>query len=266
MRSQKHRASRTEAYGKMSARGGALFLARWTTDWDCGYDTGWWHCIKDSAFDIYAINQNYRYKIRKGSKQFEVKQIAPLQYEEELYSVQAAAFSAYPTAYRPSVNYDAFIKSIEGWKKSITFGAFFKETGRLCGYAQIIDHGSYLSLSVQKTDPAYEKYQINAAIVYQILQDYDERLRNGAYLCDGERNIMHETAFQDYLEKYFGFRKAFCKLNIAYSPKIKWAVSILYPFRKMLSKIDIKLFKQITAVLKMEEIVRKEQKHEHLAD
>lgn len=247
-------------------RGGALFLARWTTDWDCGYDTGWWHVIKDAPYDMFSVKAKRRYVVNQGIRFFDVIAIDPLQYAEELYSVQAAAFSAYLTAYRPSVNYDAFIKSIEGWKKSITFGAFFKETGRLCGYAQIIDHGSYLSLSVQKTDPAYEKYQINAAIVYQILQDYDERLRNGAYLCDGERNIMHETAFQDYLEKYFGFRKAFCKLNIAYSPKIKWAVSILYLFRKMLSKIDIKLFKQITAVLKMEEIVRKEQKHEHLAD
>ena len=220
----------------MECQGGIPVLVRWTTDWDCGYNTGWWYCIKDSTFDIYAINQNYRYKIRKGSKQFEVKQIDPLQYAEELYFVQVAAFSAYPTSYRPSVNHDAFIKSIEGWEKLTTFGAFFRETGRLCGYAQIIDHGSYLSLSVQKTDPAYEKYQINAAIVYQILQDYDERLRNGAYLCDGERNIMHETAFQDYLEKYFGFRKAYCLLHIAYRPAMGWAVKFLYPLRSVLKK------------------------------
>lgn len=131
-----------------------------------------------------------------------------------------------------------------------------------------IDHGSYLSLSVQKTDPAYEKYQINAAIVYQILQDYDERLRNGAYLCDGERNIMHETAFQDYLEKYFGFRKAYCLLHIAYRPAMRWAIKFLYPLCSVLKKLDkIKIIHQVNGVLKMEEIIKEKRiNHEYMAD
>ena len=27
-------------------------LARWTSEYDCGYDTNWWYVIKDSRFDI----------------------------------------------------------------------------------------------------------------------------------------------------------------------------------------------------------------------
>jgi hypothetical protein len=33
-------------------REGMPLLARWTSDFDCGYETEWWYCIKDSPFDI----------------------------------------------------------------------------------------------------------------------------------------------------------------------------------------------------------------------
>ena len=38
-----------------NARGGAPVLARWTSDWDCGYETEWWYVIKDEPFDITAL-------------------------------------------------------------------------------------------------------------------------------------------------------------------------------------------------------------------
>ena len=82
-------------------------------------------------------------------------------------------------------------------------------------------------------------------------------LANGTIICDGARSINHETHFQDYLEKYFDFRKAYCKLHIEYNPKIKWSIPLLYSMRKMLLKFDgIGFVHQINAVLKMEEIVR----------
>ena len=27
-------------------------MARWTTDWDCGYQTQWWYCIRDGKVNI----------------------------------------------------------------------------------------------------------------------------------------------------------------------------------------------------------------------
>lgn len=46
-------------------------------------------------------------------------------------------------------------------------------------------------------------------MVARILEDNNDRLNKGFYINDGARSIRHETAFQDYLEKYFGFRKAY---------------------------------------------------------
>lgn len=102
--------------------------------------------------------------------------------------------------------------------------------------------------------PESEKKGINAAMVAAIVEDYNDRLGKNFYINDGARSISHETNFQDYLEKCFGFRKAYCKLHIAYNPRIKWAVKVLLPFRKILCKFDeIGFIHQIDSVLKMEE-------------
>ena len=108
---------------------------------------------------------------------------------------------------------------------------------------------------MQKTNPEYEKYALNAALVEKVVSHYQDFLTNCGVICDEARSINHETAFQDYLEKYFGFRKAYCKLHVAYNPRVKWLIKLLYPFRKILIKLDgIGAIHQVNAVLRMEEI------------
>ncbi len=79
-------------------------------------------------------------------------------------------------------------------------------------------------------------------MVARILEDNNDSLNKGFYINDGARSIRHETAFQDYLEKYFGFRKAYCKLHIAYRFPVNIAVKLLYPFRKKIKKaVDLEV-------------------------
>ena len=114
---------------------------------------------------------------------------------------------------------------------------------------------------MQKTVPEYEKAGVNFALVHAILVDREQFLRDGGYICDGARSISHETNFQDFLERYFGFRKAYCRLHVRYKPRIAFAVKVLYPFRKILKALDgIRLIHKINAILKMEEIIRNRQK------
>ena len=234
----------------------AEILARWTTDFDCGYETNWWYVIKDTPFNISELKAKRRYEINKGIKNFEVKKIDPCEFKEELYCVQVAAFSAYPEKYRPTVDKDVFIKGIDNWKEHTVFGAFFRESNELCGYALLSRNGEkWVGFNVQKTNPEYEKYALNAALVEKVLSHYQDFLTNCGVICDGARSINHETAFQDYLEKYFGFRKAYCKLHVAYNPRVKWLIKLLYPFRKILIKLDgIGAIHQVNAVLRMEGI------------
>ena len=112
-----------------------------------------------------------------------------------------------------------------------------------------------LHFQVLKTRPDSEKLAVNAAIVDKILRDFQQKLEQGYFICDGERSVFHETAFQDYLEKYFGFRKAYCKLSIAYNPVIKGMLLFLYRFRSILGKFDfLGLIHKINAILAMQEI------------
>lgn len=233
-------------------------LARWTTEFDCGYETTWWYVIKDGPFDIMDLKSKRRYEINKGIKNFDVKVINPEQYEEEMYSIQVAAYSAYPKKYRPKIDKNSFIDSLANWGQYTVLGAFYRKTNEMVGYAYFEwESDNYIGFKVLKTNPEYEKYSINAALVEKILSYLSNFLESGGIICDGSRNISHETKFQDYLEKYFGFRKAYCKLHVAYNPRIKWLIKLLYPVRRVLLKFDeVGIIHQANSILYMEELVR----------
>lgn len=234
------------------------FLARWVTDFDCSYETNWWYIIKDKPFDISELKAKRRYEITKGLRNFDVRIINPNVYIEELYGVQVKAFSAYPKKYRPDIDKDKFLKSVEKWNNYKVYGAFYTLTGELCGYALLNQLSDICAdFCVLKTNPDFERFGLNAAIVAMVLDDNKEFLSCGGYITDGSRSINHETNFQDYLEKYFNFRKAYCKLNIEFNPKLRWLIKFLYPLRKLFYRFDnFVLIHQLNAVMKMEAISR----------
>ena len=237
---------------------GAPLLARWTTDFDCGRETNWWYVIKDTPFDINALKAKRRYEINKGNRNFDVREIDPSEWAEGLYAVAVAAYASYPEAYRPSVSHDRFVSDVGRWDFQRVYGAFSAEDGTLCGYACLgkgRSAGNCVHFTVMKTVPSCERLGINAAIVCKILEDHAELLGAGGYICDGERSVNHETAFQDYLEKYFAFRKAYCRLHVVYRPCVKLLVRMAYPFRRVLKKMGTaKLIGKLNALLRMEEI------------
>lgn len=235
--------------------GGIPLLARWTTDYDCGYETGWWYVVKDTPFDITALKAKRRYEINKGKKNFEVRRINPLEYVNELFRVQVCALESWPKKYRPNIQKEDFEKDVTKWNDDIVYGGFSRETNELCGFAYLKVYPKHLEFSVLRVNPETERIGINAAMVYGILEDYDKRLEKEFYICDGARSIRHETAFQDYLEKYFGFRKAYCKLKILYRFPLNIMVKILFPFRKKINN-ESKIGSLLCAILKMEEFHR----------
>lgn len=126
----------------------------------------------------------------------------------------------------------------------------------MVSYCTFEKRASYIEWSVLKSIPQYERLKVNAAIISYSLEYFNEAIIQGYYVHGGERNISHETTFQEYLERTFGFRKAYCKVHVVYRPCIKIIVDILYPFRGILSKIHNRLFHNINAILKMETICR----------
>lgn len=248
--------------GRIWKSAGSPLFARWVSDFDCNEQTNWWYVIKDDEYDIQSLKAKRRYEITKARKNFKVEIIRPDEYCEEMFEVQTAAYSAYPEKYRPTTNYDAFKKDMEKWD-GIIFAAFSTisesdEKRLMCGYAYVRPEERRLNFIFQQTRPDYEKYGVNAALVDAILLYFNDEIKDGKkYISDGQRSVNHETAFQDYLEKYFGFRKAYCRLNIVYRPSIKWLIPILFSTRKLLKRFDgIGVVHMINGVMKMEEIRR----------
>lgn len=232
-------------------------LARWTSDFDCGHETNWWYVIKDTPFDISALKSSRRYEITKGNRHFTVTVIEPSEWSEDIYRIAAAAYETYPESYRPQIHHDSFTSGVKNWRFYRTYGAFSKEDGSLCGYACLNRDRNYIEFCTMKALPEKERLGLNAAMVNKILVDHASFLSGGGYICDGARNIQHETAFQAYLEKYFGFRKAYCRLHLAYSPRFKIIIGALYRFRKLIEAFDaIPLVRKAAALLRMEEIYR----------
>lgn len=245
------------ASGEIFSKGG--ILARYTTDFDCGIEKDWWYIIKDNSFDISKLKSKQRYVVKQGRKNFEVKIIDPCEFKEEIFAVAEEAFGAYPKKYRPVLSKEKFFADIGTWanNKKIVHGAFSIDTNKLAGYAITFEFNKCIQFDVLKTIPSFEKMQVNAALVDGILAHYSFKLENGYYICNGARNILHETNFPDYLIKYFHFRKAYCKLHVWYNPKFSKLIKLLYKLRKIFYKFDfIKKVHQLNGVLKMEEIVR----------
>ena len=245
--------------GSVWAMDGCPLFAEWTTDYDCGYETDWWYCVMDRPFDLLRLKAKRRYVINKGNRLFDVKEIFPPDYKKQLSAVQEAAFSAYPEKYRPKTDEHGFykwmdqlaVKIHEG--KCIFYGAFYRETQTLCGYLIVAVGEDYQECDTLKTDPAYEKYQVNAALVYRWVVDAGELIRRGGYIENGTRTINHETAFQEYLERYFGFRKAYCLLHIRYRPGMGLVMALLRKMKHIFIKFDsIGIVHQINALLRLD--------------
>ena len=235
--------------------GGYRFIT-YVTDFDCAEETPWWYVIKDTPLVVEEIpSAKKRYRINKGLKYSHVRKIDPMEYGRALYHCYVKAQERYQ-AHDGALSEEAFLRGLEK-DTADYYGVFFKETGELVAYGKNDLYGDCVGMSVMKFHPEYLKYEISAALTYQIVHDY---MCDGSckYVMDGQRSIRHKTNIQDYLEHNFGFRKAYCRLQMIYSPKMKVVVSLLYPFRRLIEKLAGKqvFLNNVASVLKMEEIAR----------
>jgi len=236
-----------------------LAFARWTTHFDCGTPTEWWYCIKDEPVKLDSLTSKQRYRVNKGLKNTVIKRLLSneiLNYADDLYQVTVACLIEYPKKYRKIPEKQGFVADLANPERDVWI-CIDKTTETICGYSfcTIKDDMAYLKLV--KVMPEFKKNEVNAALAYELCHYYlnDLSLR---YLCDGERNIRHETHYQDFLIKTLGFRYAYCQLNIVYHPLVQWIVKMLYPFRSIVRFFGeySPLMYNVSCVLKQEQIVR----------
>lgn len=241
---------------------GGLFC-RWTTDFDCGHETEWWYCLRDTPIDLDQFKSKTRNEINRGLrttsyrllKADEVKSLLPA-----MLNVAVESFSEYPEKYRPVLNEDVFSSQMAKYIKNECtdiWGCFDVETSEMVGYSLCGVIDGVVHLWIVKIRPAFLRNRVNAGLVFTLCRYYLNE-KSCRYVCDGQRNIRHETNYQDFLIKTLGFRKAFCRLNIVYSPIMNVVVKTLYPIRgllKFLSNHSAFIY-NIYSVLKQEQYAR----------
>lgn len=241
--------------------GNRPLLARWTTSFDCGYETNWWYVIKDSPFYISELPSKRRKNIKSALKKCTVSRIDPVSNINSLYEVYIAAFRRYKEADN-QISYKEFVdKCISDKSMGIEYWAgFSQDSNQLIGYMTIAVHSNYVESCVAKYHPDYMKLRVSDALHYSVLEEYLNR-QGKRYITSGERSINHITNSQEYKIQSFGFRKAYCYLHIRYRPIFGIIVNCLFPFRNLLMKMDnCSIIHSANAILDLEELARESKK------
>lgn len=244
---------------KEYAGGKMPLFARWVSDFDCSEETEWWCIIKDTPFDIMSLKSNRRSLITRGLKRVDVKVIIPADYAEQMSNILVKEWKYYDDSYeegndRQKLTDDFKKLTMKNLGNAEYLGAFLKDTDTMIGYAIYNLFDDWIEYSVVKTDPEYLNTQVNAALAYFGVERY---MRPGIkYIHGGWRTMIHESNYQEYLMKNFGFRKAYCKLHIQYRPLMQIAVNVLYPLRGMIKKVKNKWIYTVWCALQQEEIRR----------
>lgn len=242
---------------KLLLRKYKVHLIRWISDWDMQVKTNYWYVIKDSFEDISTLKKKHRYQINKGLNNCDVKLIEPLFLFEHGYPIYSKAYQSYKKKDSSVVSVPTMEEFLQTYKEaskvSQFWGVFEKRTNKFIGFAENVIRGNTVIYGSMKFDPNYLKLYSSYALIYKMNQYYLQKMKFD-YVSDGPRSFIHETNIQDLLVTKFNFRKAYCKLNVAYSPLLKVAVFLLYPLRGVLNKIDQRYFRQLSMILKMHEI------------
>lgn len=233
------------------------FLVLWPSEFDTIESGEYWYVISDSFKSLDELSSKRRYDIKKGLKNCLVKKMDGEYVAKHGYEVYYNAYKRYKGAKAPISKeeyYNDRIKLSEDKRRDF-WGVFDKETNNLIGISQnIIDRNS-CSYVDMKFDPDFLRLYPSYALIYEMNRYYlnEKKLR---YVNDGARCINHETNMQDFLVSKLGFRKAYCKLNINYRSNFKSIISVIYPFRSIISNLDLKIANKVTLMLKLEEIRR----------
>ena len=242
------------------------FFAQYITAFDVNSPTEWWFTIKDDFYDLTKVNSKKRYEITKAKKFCYAKKITAYDYASRLFDCYRESFTAYPVKYRPThFDFNAFKETCRQWDRDENqriYATFLLENDLLIGFCVVIHRGKMLNLSQLKTNPAFEKYNSNASLVDCMLTDWNKQLKDGSVIIsNGSRSIKHETNFNSYLEKYFGFRKAYCNLRVVYKFPFGIIIKLFKPFKKFLKLSNNSLMYNLYCVMKLDDFSTKKGKH-----
>ena len=229
------------------------FFARWTTDFDSEKKSDFWYIINDKKLSFNDYSRNTKSKINRGLKKFNVKIISKTELISQGYCVYEKALKRYDVVLKKNSEIE-FVNEIKSLGNSWQFwGVYSKKNNILVAFSlnRIVD--DYCDYSTVKLDPDYLR-DYSSYVLYYSMNKYYLNENNFKYINNGTRSISHQTNIHDFLIDKFKFRKAYCNIQVVYSPFFNTLVRYLLPVRSFFSLIPLDFFRKIYVVLHQEEI------------
>ena len=228
-------------------------LIRWESNFDFPKETQWWHIIKDSQVDLGSYSRNTRSKVRRGNKKYAISIVDKSEIIKFAYPIYRDTFNSYTT-------FEHLLSESEFKKELIDFPSFsefwiikHRDTSKYVGFCEnIVLNNTCFYNTIWVTPYAKKKYA--SYILIHEMNKYYLNDKGFKFVSDGARSVSHQTNIHDFLQSKFGFRRAYCKLNVVYRWDVGLLIHLLFPFKNLIKKVSY--FNKITVLLKQESIRR----------
>jgi hypothetical protein len=245
--------SASDSSAAMKRLGG--MLVRTTGGFESSGEAGGWYAVICRRFTDVGDNpsSNTRSKLRRALRNCTVRRMTAEELARFGHPVYVNAHERYrgASAHMSPSAFRAHALATEGFEDIVHhWGVFCDED--LAGYSSTYVLGTVeASYATLKFHPAYLKRYSSYALLYEMNRYYlkDQRV---AYVNDGFRSILHETDLQDFLERTFGFEKAYTSVDVTYRAPVGALVRATFPMRRLLGRVD----QRLGALYELERIVR----------
>lgn len=246
----------TRKQAKVILKSEKSLMLTYVNNFDCDEETNWWYICRDNVMTLEDFPSKKRCTIRKGINSIIIEEVEFTESMiEQLYRMQEKVDIAREGHVR---TFDVFksglISCVEGESVQLYIARLVDDPDVIVGFMKVLCFGKIASISKARFDHEYNRLQVSSGMFFEITNKYLQK--DGIqYVTDGERSILHETTIQQYLCKNLAYRKVYSKLNLVYKPMVKIFIKMVYPFRKLVSKMSnkINVFKKLKAVLLLEE-------------
>ena len=231
---------------------GALFL-RWESDFDQIEDHSWWHIIKETPDMLESLPKKTRYMIRRASMLYEARPLGAKEILEHGYDVYVSAYQRYET-HEAMLGRSEFCEAIKRLPEQTEWwGVFEIDSRRLVAFSEnYIEEETCFYVTMWLEPEAMKKFA--GYLLFYKMECYYLIERSFKYISNGAKSLSHDTNIHDFLISKFNFRKAYARLHVIYTPWLRAAIVVLYPFRYWIEKVPFSPFKKAAVLLYQEEI------------
>lgn len=198
-------------------------LGGWWVQWTRGSGSGphgWYAVICRTFTPVEQLpSSNVRSKLRRGLKRCRVSRVPIDTFIEQGFEVYDAAVRGYERSSATIVTREAFRATIERERGFGDFREYWMVSidDRPAAYAKTILHDrTEVDYTAIKFDPEQLKHYPSYALIHEMNRYYLDEAKY-AYVSDGQRSILHDTTFQEFLVRDLLFEQHPLELHIHYA-------------------------------------------------